>query len=171
LGGGAGSDNTSYAAGSYNGSPVADYFLFDLTGATTAPVTSVALVIYSGTITNNLTLNLTGLSDSTIAGLTNDQAPPDNTALYTGLTTGPSYGSFALSPGESGETLTFALALTAAELTALNQDIVDGPVGIGGSVSGIPEPSTWIMMLAGFAGLGYIAHRRAAKRRAAAAAG
>jgi hypothetical protein len=35
----------------------------------------------------------------------------------------------------------------------------------------VPEPSTWVMMLAGFAGLGIAARRRAAKRRAAAAAG
>jgi hypothetical protein len=34
----------------------------------------------------------------------------------------------------------------------------------------IPEPSTWAMMLLGFAGLGYAAFRRAAKSRRAAAA-
>ena len=32
-----------------------------------------------------------------------------------------------------------------------------------------PEPSTWAMMLLGFAGLGYAGYRRAPLRRAAAA--
>jgi PEP-CTERM motif len=30
----------------------------------------------------------------------------------------------------------------------------------GGTTSGVPEPSTWAMMLLGFAGLGFLAHRR-----------
>ncbi len=33
---------------------------------------------------------------------------------------------------------------------------------------GVPEPSTWAMMLAGFAGLGFLGYRQAAKARAAA---
>ena len=36
------------------------------------------------------------------------------------------------------------------------------------SAASVPEPSTWVMLLAGFAGLGVVARRRAAKRRAAA---
>ena len=29
-----------------------------------------------------------------------------------------------------------------------------------GAVSGVPEPSTWAMMLIGFAGIGFVAYRR-----------
>lgn len=35
---------------------------------------------------------------------------------------------------------------------------------------GTPEPSTWVMMLAGFAGMGYVAYRRRDGKTAAAAA-
>jgi hypothetical protein len=49
----------------------------------------------------------------------------------------------------------------------------NGPFGLAlnmnfkGSVAIAPEPSTWAMMLVGFAGLGYAAFRRGAKRQAA----
>ena len=45
-------------------------------------------------------------------------------------------------------------------------------LGIGGTVStlGVPEPSTWAMMLLGFAGLGYAAFRRSAKGQRSAVA-
>ena len=57
-----------------------------------------------------------------------------------------------------GVDLTFTYTLTA-----------DGPGGygldfvVGGAV---PEPSTWAMMLVGFAGLGFAGHRSARKRNA-----
>jgi hypothetical protein len=41
-------------------------------------------------------------------------------------------------------------------------------VNPGGSITAIPEPSTWAMMLLGFAGLGYAAYR--GSRRTAATA-
>ena len=64
--------------------------------------------------------------------------------------------------------------LNAAAVTDINTAIKDqGVFVIAGQASAapVPEPSTWVMMLAGFAGLGVVARRRAAKRRAAAAAG
>jgi hypothetical protein len=35
--------------------------------------------------------------------------------------------------------------------------------GFAGTVSAVPEPSTWSMMILGFAGLGFMAHRRKSK--------
>jgi hypothetical protein len=35
-----------------------------------------------------------------------------------------------------------------------------GNVDIGTAVTSVPEPSTWAMMLLGFCGLGFMAHRR-----------
>ena len=64
--------------------------------------------------------------------------------------------------------------LNAAAVSDINTAITDqGVFAVAGQVSAapVPEPSTWVMMLAGFAGLGVVARRRAAKRRAAAAAG
>jgi len=31
------------------------------------------------------------------------------------------------------------------------------------TIRGVPEPSTWAMMILGFAGIGYMAHRRSRK--------
>jgi PEP-CTERM motif len=184
--GGAAGGTTSYTAGAQNGDPLADYFLFDLTGVTTQTVASAELLIYSGTITNNVTLNLTGVSSQTISNLADQGDPlnPDatNTALYGDLMSGTSYGSFPISAistpsGDQGTQLTFtftdATPTGAAALAVINEDIIDGTMGFAGNVSPlvIPEPSTWVMMLAGFAGLGLVARRRAARRRAVAAAG
>jgi PEP-CTERM motif len=62
------------------------------------------------------------------------------------------------------------LLLNAAAVSDINTAIESkGVFAVGGQVSGaavVPEPSTWVMLLAGFAGLGAVARRRAAKRRA-----
>jgi hypothetical protein len=44
---------------------------------------------------------------------------------------------------------------------------VDSGTGTGGSGTGAPELSTWMMMLLGFAGMGSLAYRRARKNAAA----
>jgi hypothetical protein len=85
--GGAANGSTSYTAGLSQGDLVANYFLFNLGGVTTQTVTSAELVIYSGTIDQNMTFNLSSVSQSTITGLEN-QGPDSNTALYADLTTG-----------------------------------------------------------------------------------
>ena len=36
------------------------------------------------------------------------------------------------------------------------------------SVSSVPEPSTWAMMILGFAGLGFLGYRQTVRARAAA---
>jgi hypothetical protein len=62
--------------------------------------------------------------------------------LYTGLESSPTFktGSFDISDGEFGYTLTIESA---------------------------PEPSTWALMLLGFAGLGFAGYRRSVKAAAA----
>jgi hypothetical protein len=47
---------------------------------------------------------------------------------------------------------------------AVGPNHVSGTVDIGQSMASfavIPEPATWVMMLAGFAGLGFAGYRRA----------
>jgi uncharacterized membrane protein len=48
-----------------------------------------------------------------------------------------------------------------------NGDIVGSfgtyPITGGGGVGDVPEPSTWAMMLLGFAGVGFMAYRRKSK--------
>jgi hypothetical protein len=58
------------------------------------------------------------------------------------------------------------------QLVIAEAGVGGGPYWVLGNVelSSIPEPSTWAMMLAGFAGLGYAGYRRAKGGRAALAA-
>jgi hypothetical protein len=46
---------------------------------------------------------------------------------------------------------------------------IDGVNLIQQQVSAVPEPSTWAMMLLGFAGVGFIAYRRKSKPASVAA--
>jgi hypothetical protein len=70
-------------------------------------------------------------------------------------------------------TLTFALSGSVFNLpsgyavNSMEANIVDN-LFVGGA-RGVPEPSTWAMMLLGFAGLGFAAFRRRKKRKLAAA--
>ena len=36
-------------------------------------------------------------------------------------------------------------------------------IAVYGAVAAVPEPSTWAMMLLGFAGIGFLAYRRKSK--------
>jgi hypothetical protein len=45
--------------------------------------------------------------------------------------------------------------------------VVDSAVGNGLVGGAVPEPSTWGMMLVGFAGIGFASYRRTRKPRAA----
>jgi PEP-CTERM motif len=67
------------------------------------------------------------------------------------------------------------LYTTASATPDTNLFFTDLPESGAGSVTvtpiipgGVPEPSTWAMMLAGFAGLGFLGYRQTAKARAAA---
>lgn len=44
-----------------------------------------------------------------------------------------------------------------------------GSVGIQVDVGAVPEPSTWAMMILGFAGVGFMAYRRKSKMALSAA--
>jgi hypothetical protein len=61
-----------------------------------------------------------------------------------------------------GNDFAFSWAMTCAN------DVIQGQVDLGttgGSVGGVPEPSTWALILAGFAALGFAGHRRARAAR------
>lgn len=48
--------------------------------------------------------------------------------------------------------------------SALNQAIgASGTVLLTASVAAVPEPSTWMMMILGFGGIGFMAYRRKSK--------
>lgn len=170
--GGPGSTNTSYAVGSYAGSLLIDYFGFNMSGVT-ATISTAKLVVYSGEITNDLTYKLFAATQ----WVSDFETPADqNAALYATMVktvSSGSYGSFEVAQNETHPLAQLIFTLNAAAVTDIQAAIkAQGVFAIAGQASApVPEPSTWVMMLAGFAGLGVVARRRAAKRRAAAAAG
>jgi hypothetical protein len=77
--------------------------------------------------------------------------------------TGP-YGSAY--PSGVGPWLTYTLSFTAGSTGPATLALVDTNLAYSGndfSLAVVPEPSTWTMMLVGFAGLGFAGYRRACK--------
>jgi hypothetical protein len=174
--GGPNGTNTSYAAGSYGGMLLVDYLGFNLASlpSTVTSITSATLVIESGKVTSNLTYTLFGASQ----WVSQLETPGDqNAALYANLVKGvgtDSYGSFQVAKTTGSSVSELMFTLNAAAVSDINTAIKSKTVFVvAGQVSAaaVPEPSTWVMLLAGFAGLGVVARRRAAKRRAAAFTG
>ena len=105
------------------------------------------------------------------------ETPGDqNAALYANLVKGvgtDSYGSFQVAKTTGSSVSELMFTLNAAAVSDINTAIKSKTVFVvAGQISAaVPEPSTWVMLLAGFVGLGVVARRRAAKRRAAAFTG
>lgn len=159
--------NTSYMAGVYAGSTHNNFFVFNL-ASVTRPVTSAKLQLYAGTISTELNYSLYNATQA-ISALTNGNSP--NLALYDQLATGPIYGSLNISSGNSLHSL--MLTLNSAAVTQINAAILGKKTqfAISGHAGTVPELSTWIMMLAGFAGLALAACRRTARGDRAVSAG
>jgi PEP-CTERM motif-containing protein len=173
--GGPNGTNTSYAVGSYNGMLLVDYLGFNLASlpSTVTSITSATLVMESGKVTNDLTYTLFGATQ----WVNQLETPADqNAALYAAMVktvSSGSYGSFQVAQNTNNPMAQLVFLLQGSAVADINAAIAaKGVFVIAGEASApVPEPSTWVMMLAGFAGLGIAARRRAAKRRAAAAAG
>jgi PEP-CTERM motif-containing protein len=161
--------NTNYMAGVYDHASYNDYFGFNLSAlGSKAKVTSAKLTVSSGLI--NETVNYT-LFDATqwISELETGFSP--NNSLYHDLETGPDVDPTILSADTTNPTAPLAFTLNGLAVSGINAAIenrtmmfaLSGHVDVAESA---PEPSTWILMLAGFAGLGFVARRQATKRRA-----
>jgi PEP-CTERM motif len=178
--------NSSYTVGFYNGDYFNNYFGFNLAGTVcdvSAPsdcftlpssdsteITAAKLVVYSGQISNNLTYTLYGAT-SLLSQM--EQGSP-NADLYNEMREGTVYGTFQLPPNSTNTVAQLIFALNSAAVTDIQAAVKNQAMfAVAGYVDppSVPEPSTWVMMLGGFAGLGLVARRRAAKRRAAAASG
>src|SRR5579863_1479676 len=147
--------NTNYLVGYRNGSYYDDFFGFDIAGVT--KVTSAKLTVFSGAITTSLDYSLHGATQA-ITQLADGVSP--NLALYDSLGSGVKYGTFTIRPGDSMQTLIFTL--NAAAVHQINDEIraKNKMFAVSGSAISVPEPSTWAMLLFGFAGLGFAAYRR-----------
>jgi hypothetical protein len=135
-----------------------------------ATITAANLVVYSGKISNNMTYTLYGATQL----LSQMEMGSPNPALYEQMMSGVSYGTSPLPENSTGAITQLVFALNAAGVSDVNTAAKNRAMfAIAGYVDPppVPEPSTWVMMLSGFAGLGFIARRRAARRQAASPAG
>ncbi len=90
-----------------------------------------------------------------------------NNVLVQGNGVGPRHTSIDFGTGLTGQTLTLRLNLAGLNNNSDNIGLDNVRFGqSGGPVGGVPEPSAWALMIAGFAGAGAALRRR----RAAAAA-
>ena len=149
--------------GAYN-----DFFTFNLAGVS-GSVTSVTFSAfnpggpypgYSGKPSSTYTLwDVT----TPIGVLNSDNSTA--TGIYADLGSGISYGSVSVSAADNGALV--RVTLNAAGIAAVNA-AVGSEFAIGGSLGTftVPEPSTWAMMLVGFAGLGYAGYRKPKARTA-----
>jgi PEP-CTERM motif len=135
---------------------------------------AVITVNLNGSYTLSTIYILSDLTDNTIPGdiASVDVTVGGNTASY-GLT---NYGPIGISGVGIDQyiTLTGLQASTPTTSFTLSNIGGGGYVAIGelevsGTLSAVPEPSTWVMMLVGFGGLGLSALRRAGRRASAAA--
>jgi PEP-CTERM motif len=166
-----GAPSTAYLAGVYNGASYNNFFEFTLPSESPGvTVTSATLTLYSGVI--NSKLNYTLFGPTAVISSFTPRTP--NRSLYNELGTGTVYATYILSSNTSAadQMSEIVIGLNAAAVSALNSAAAGAKFQITGHVSpAVPEPSTWIMILAGFAGLGVAGWRREARRRAAASAG
>jgi hypothetical protein len=90
---------------------------------------------------------------------------------FSGIKSNADFGTLGFdepagSPGAAILSVTFSLADTGGIFKSMKQFQVSqclataGCLGGGGQPPSTPEPSTWAMMMLGFAGLGYAAYRR-----------
>ncbi|HSR01114.1 MAG TPA: PEPxxWA-CTERM sorting domain-containing protein, partial [Sphingomicrobium sp.] len=76
-----------------------------------------------------------------------------------GLATGQAGG-----PNFSGDAITFGVLSTTNNSFGTSQSQVYDNLDVNVTFSpAVPEPSTWAMMILGFAGLGFMSYRRKAK--------
>jgi hypothetical protein len=105
------------------------------------------LFLYSAGVYTTLDIPVPEICDCSISEINDEDEIVDGNCLYTG-------GNCTfLSPPRRATNL---------YLTGINDSGV-----VVGSYFATPEPSTWAMMLLGFAGLGYAGYRRAREPRAA----
>jgi hypothetical protein len=146
----------NFSGGFYNGAAHAAYFVddsanqslsqtFQLTAGTDYAISFAILQTGSGQ-NNPGNFALTDSLNGTIlsgAALTNANAPVGSWATF-------NYSFVA--PTTEGYTLSF---LFTSDPTPAKDMLLDGV-----SVSSVPEPSTWAMMILGFCGIGFMAYRR-----------
>ena len=120
----------------------------------------------SGTVdveaTFTLTMSAIAALSATISTRTSTAYTPGELELWLG---GVEIDSAPLTFAPSAYTASFTDTLGPGDYTVIITGMAHRALGVGGTVttSGVPEPSTWAMLLLGFVGLGYAAFRRKGK--------
>ena len=141
---GAGSFAASFSQSHDFELPLVDTFTFSLPGMATAGLGSGALTF--ATLSGPITLVLATLDG---ANGTSVQSPPDPDSI-----------AFPSSIAFSG--FTAPLTLTVLGF-ASDSSSYSGSISFNTAVAAIPEPETYALMLAGLAGIGFVARRRKGK--------
>ncbi len=135
--------------------------LADGTGTVTLPYTNVNLFAPHGTGANNSTLFQTAVLSGSFWGSGNDVkltvAADDDALVYLN---GKYVGGVAGVHSTETNTLDFGVLTGSQSLEIFYADRAQVGAYLGVSISGVPEPSTWAMMILGFASIGFLAYRR-----------
>jgi hypothetical protein len=164
--------NLNYMVGRYIDASYNNYFGFDLSSlGSTAKVTSATLIVYSGLINENLNYTLFGATPL----ISQLEYGSTNSSLYGELETGPVYDDPIVSANTTNPMAQLAFTLNPSAVSDINSAIQNRTFmfalsGHADLASSVPEPSTWVLAIAGFVGLGVVARRQAARRRATASA-
>jgi hypothetical protein len=138
---------------------------------------------FSGTLSIDVTTGIVKAADIVLLGSEHFQIVHDFGSIYqnTMLLTGPAtlqLGFVLNTPDQFFGTLVGFTGSPIVEYSSLRQ--LDSGVRLASIISGsvtrdiplvaaVPEPSTWAMMILGFCGLGFVAHRRRNQNAAPAA--
>lgn len=138
--------------------PLGDTFNFDYSvdPSVSGSQASLANVIASLTITNLLT-NASFTFDPSSSLLGNATSPSVPGGYQNSEKVSFSFLGLGYNPNLN-DTYSVDLTLTNVPGVGTISDDIDVQIG-----SGVPEPTTWAMMLLGFAGIGFIAYRRKSK--------
>lgn len=164
-----GSSTNNYAAGvcgpvacGGSGETVRNWFRFDL--ANFSPVATSAVLRlenpangYFNELGSSLNYNLFDIT-GTFGTLGNS----NSLAVFNDLGTGTQYGTTNITSAQNGTII--EIALNSAALASINSGRQGGFWAVGGNIatSVVPEPSTYVLMMAGLAGIAVAAR---AKRR------
>jgi hypothetical protein len=139
---------------------------------TTFSATGSSLLAWDGLFVRGQVIDAPGSTyNGDLTAVVTQVGGATTTFTWTGLPTEADFATLGFdepagAPGAAILSAAFSLSGTGGIFKSMKQfEVSDclasaGCIGGGGQPPGTPEPSTWAMMMLGFAGLGYIAYRR-----------